>query len=275
MKLKYLGTGAAEGVPSMFCQCANCKKSRALGGRNLRTRSQALVNDELLIDFNADSYWHFIQYDIDWERVCGCIITHSPPAHLYPAEVEVAKPSLSNSHRRIDFYSAKSGYDKLMTEVPGTKGQASATLVKAGEPFEIQGEHKYVITPMNANHDLNSTPLIYAIECGGKRMLYAHDTGYFPDDTWQILAGMGRFDLVTLDCTHCNKQDIAITSRHLSFNNALTVIERMKKQGNVDGKTVLIVNHFSHNGGDTYDDMVQLTKPHGIITSYDGMEIEF
>ena len=82
MKLKYLGTGAAEGVPSMFCQCANCKKSRALGGRNLRTRSQALVNDELLIDFNADSYWHFIQYNIDWERVCGCIITHSHPDHF-------------------------------------------------------------------------------------------------------------------------------------------------------------------------------------------------
>ena len=110
------------------------QKSRALGGRNLRTRSQALVNDELLIDFNADSYWHFIQYNIDWERVCGCIITHSHPDHLYPAEVEIAKPSLSNQHRRIDFYSAKSGYDMLMTEVPGTKGQASATLIRAENP---------------------------------------------------------------------------------------------------------------------------------------------
>ena len=194
---------------------------------------------------------------------------------MYPAEVEIAKPSLSNQHRRIDFYSAKRGYDMLMTEVPGTKGQASATLIRAGEPFVINGERKYVITPMDANHDLNSTPLIYAIECDGKRMLYAHDTGYFPDGTWQTLAGLGRFDLVTLDCTHCNKQNIDISSRHLSFNNALTVLDRLKSQGNVDGNTTVIVNHFSHNGGDTYDDMVALAKPYGIIVSYDGMEIDF
>ena len=275
MKLKYLGTGAAEGVPSMFCQCANCKKSRELGGRNLRTRSQALVNDELMIDFNADAYWHFVQYNIDCEKICGYIITHSHPDHLYPAEVEIAKPSLSNSHRRADFYAAKSGYDMLMTQVPSTKGQATATLVEAGKPFDIVGEHKYHITPMTANHNEASTPVIYAIECEGKRMLYAHDTGYFPDDTWATLAALGRFDLVTMDCTHCNKQNIDITSRHLSLNNALIVMDRMRKQGNIDDKTILIVNHFSHNGGDTYDDMVELTKPHGIITSYDGMEVEF
>ena len=78
-----------------------------------------------------------------------------------------------------------------------------------------------------------------------------------------------------LDCTHCNKQNIDISSRHLSFNNALTVLDRLKSQGNVDGNTTVIVNHFSHNGGDTYDDMVALAKPYGIIVSYDGMEIDF
>lgn len=275
MKLKYLGTGAAEGVPSMFCQCANCKKSRALGGRNLRTRSQALVNDELMIDFNADAYWHFVNYNIDCEKICGYIITHSHPDHLYPAEAEIAKPSLSNAHRRADFYSAKSGYDLLAPQVEQTSGQATATLVEAGKPFVIKGEHEYLITPMNANHNAASAPLIYSIECEGKRMLYAHDTGYFPDDTWAALEKLGRFDLVTLDCTHCNKQNINITSRHLSLNNVLVVLERMRKQGNVDDKTILIVNHFSHNGGNTYDDMAELTKPHGIITSYDGMEVEF
>lgn len=275
MKLKYLGTGAAEGVPSLFCQCANCKKSRELGGKNIRSRSQALVNDELLIDFPADTYWHYLNYGFDCEKICGCIITHSHPDHLYPAEVEIAKPSLSNLHRRIDFYSAQSGYDMLMTQVPCTKEQASATLVEAGKPFVIEGEHKYIITPMTANHDAKSTPLIYAIECDGKRMLYAHDTGYFTDDTWAALKNIGRFDLVSIDCTHCNKKNINLTSRHLSFDNALVVLEQMKKQGNVDGKTIIIVNHFSHNGGDTYDDMVALSKPYGIITSYDGMEIEF
>ena len=50
MKLTYLGTAAAEGWPAVFCNCENCKEAARLGGRNIRTRSQALVNDDLLLD---------------------------------------------------------------------------------------------------------------------------------------------------------------------------------------------------------------------------------
>ncbi|MDE7454836.1 MAG: hypothetical protein K2M64_03295 [Clostridia bacterium] len=275
MKLTYLGTGAAEGVPSLFCQCDNCKKSRALGGRNIRSRSQALINDELLIDFPADTYWHFITYNFDCEKICGCIITHSHPDHLYPAEVEIAKPSLSNKHSVAKFYAAQQGYDLLMTQVPCTKGQAEATLVESGKRFEIVGKHKYSIMPMRANHDPKSTPVIYSIECEGKRMLYAHDSGYFFEDTWELLAKEGHFDLVSIDCTHCTKQTIDKTANHQSFNVNLQVLDRMREQGNIDDKTILIVNHFSHNGGATYDDMCKESEKHGIITSYDGMTVEF
>lgn len=275
MKLTYLGTGAAEGVPSLFCQCKNCKESRALGGKNIRSRSQALINDELLIDFPADTYWHFINYNFDCENICGCIITHSHPDHLYPAEVEIAKPSLSHEHRVIEFYADQSGYDMLMAQVPQTKGNAAAHLIEVGKRFEIVGKHKYTIVPMRANHDAKSTPVIYSIECEGKKMLYAHDSGYFLDETWDLLAKEGRFDLVSIDCTHCTLPTIDKSARHMSFNVNLEAIERLKKQGNVDDKTVLIVNHFSHNGGATYDAMSKASKEHGIITSYDGMTIEF
>ena len=43
MKLTYLGTAAAEGWPAAFCNCDGCRAARRLGGRNIRTRSQALV----------------------------------------------------------------------------------------------------------------------------------------------------------------------------------------------------------------------------------------
>ena len=51
MRLTYLGTAAAEGFPAIFCNCEYCNEARRLGGKNIRTRSQALVNDDLLIDF--------------------------------------------------------------------------------------------------------------------------------------------------------------------------------------------------------------------------------
>ena len=56
MKLKYLGTAAAEGIPVLFCDCDVCKKSMQLGGRNIRTRSQAIIDNTLLIDFPPDTY---------------------------------------------------------------------------------------------------------------------------------------------------------------------------------------------------------------------------
>ena len=59
MKLKYYGTAAAEGVPAIYCSCDTCKYSMTHGGKNIRTRSQALVNDSLLLDIPPDTLYHF------------------------------------------------------------------------------------------------------------------------------------------------------------------------------------------------------------------------
>ena len=69
MKIQYLGTAAAEGIPAIFCECENCRKSRMAGGRNIRTRSQALIDDRLLIDFPADTYMHFLQYNVPLAKI--------------------------------------------------------------------------------------------------------------------------------------------------------------------------------------------------------------
>lgn len=82
MKIKYLGTGAFEGMPALFCGCEVCKRARAAGGKNIRSRSQALVNDELLLDFNADTCMHFQRYGLDLGKVRACLITHSHCDHL-------------------------------------------------------------------------------------------------------------------------------------------------------------------------------------------------
>lgn len=43
MKLTFLGTSAAEGVPSLYCDCETCEKTRILKGKNIRKRSSLLV----------------------------------------------------------------------------------------------------------------------------------------------------------------------------------------------------------------------------------------
>lgn len=55
MKIKYLGTAAAEGIPAIFCHCEICKHAREHGGKNIRTRAQALIDDKIMLDLGPDT----------------------------------------------------------------------------------------------------------------------------------------------------------------------------------------------------------------------------
>ena len=48
MKITYLGTAASEGWPAEFCECDICRAAMKRGGRDLRLRSCALIDDDLL-----------------------------------------------------------------------------------------------------------------------------------------------------------------------------------------------------------------------------------
>ena len=52
--ITFLGTAAANAFPEAFCSCRNCTQARTAGGRSLRKRSAALINDDLLIDLGPD-----------------------------------------------------------------------------------------------------------------------------------------------------------------------------------------------------------------------------
>lgn len=94
MKIKYLGTAAAEGIPALFCRCDICKEARKRGGREIRTRSQAIIDEKLLIDFPADSYLHILHYNMDFSSIEHLLITHSHDDHFYPFDLRCVCPSM-------------------------------------------------------------------------------------------------------------------------------------------------------------------------------------
>ena len=77
MIFKFLGTAAAEGIPAVFCECEACTIARKRGGKHIRTRSQAMINDDFLIDLNADTYTHFLNNNIVGSKIKNCIVTHN------------------------------------------------------------------------------------------------------------------------------------------------------------------------------------------------------
>lgn len=274
MKIKYLGTAAYEGIPSLFCTCRVCTKSKKLGGKNIRTRSQAIIDDEILLDYNPDTVIHNQLYNIDWEKIEAILITHSHSDHLYPQDIEMAGKGYTDNHRVLDFYSAKSGYDMILPYVLTTGGMITANLVESGKSFTV-ANGKYEVLPLRANHSPETTPVIYAVKRGDKKMLYAHDTGMFFDDVLNDLEKFGKLNLISLDCTGALIENGEWKNGHLKLKTCHEQIEILKKLGVVDSDTVIVLNHFSHNGNATYDEMCAAAKKYGYVVSYDGLEIEF
>ena len=87
MKLKYLGTAAAEGVPAVFCNCAHCTYAREKGGREVRTRSGALVDGVIKIDFPPDAYMQMLLHGLDYSKLDHILITHTHSDHYSVSEL--------------------------------------------------------------------------------------------------------------------------------------------------------------------------------------------
>ena len=125
-----------------------------------------------------------------------------------------------------------------------------------------------------ANHGADTDPVIYAIEQGGKALLYANDTGMLSEESLDYIASLGiRFDFVSLDCTAMFLKDWR--DGHMGLDTNAEFLADLKRIGAVDEQTTVYVNHFSHNGLATHEELVTEAAKLGWGVTYDGIEVEF
>ena len=280
MKIQFLGTAAAEGVPAIFCDCENCQRSRERGGRNIRTRSQALIDDNILVDFPADTYMHFLKHQVPLSKIKTCIVTHSHSDHLYPAEIEMRKEGFAHvaSEEPLTFYVGESGY-QMLTEVIRhadiSDQDVKVVMIEPFVPFEAEG---YRITPLRASHAEETSPVVFVVEKDGKKLLYCHDTGNLCEESIAALRAVTKekpLQLVSLDCTEANNAVVPYVG-HLNIAMGADLRQAFLDDGIADENTVFILNHFSHNAKDVvYDNFVTIAEREGFLVSYDSMEYEF
>jgi len=277
MKIQFLGTAAAEGIPAIFCTCENCKKSWQAGGRNIRTRSQALIDDQLLIDFPADTYTHILTHQVSMPQVHSCLITHSHQDHLYELEIAMLKKGFAHmpDDYHLTFYGTELVNDQVLPIIENKLEPDPMASFQIVKPFISFRAGNYSVTPLPAIHDPKSGPVFYQISDGRKTLLYAHDTHYFQDSVWDYWKNeRPHFDLVSLDCTNACRPLTYVGHMGLSENSQ--VRKRMLEEGYADEHTIFVSNHFSHNGTHVmYDEFSPIAQEAGFLTSYDGMTIEF
>ncbi|MEG1476561.1 MAG: MBL fold metallo-hydrolase [Oscillospiraceae bacterium] len=278
MNFKYLGTAAAEGWPSVFCNCECCRKARTLGGKNIRTRSQALVNSNLLIDLPCDTYLHMLRENLDLSAVEHLLITHSHTDHFYPAELALRGETYAHNMQSpiLNIYCNAAVRDYFYRAISHELDEniGSSLHFHIVQPFKPFQAGEYLVTPLPAKHMQTEQALIYLIENGGKSILYAHDTGVFYPAVYDYLAKSAvHLSLVSLDCTSGGIENDS-ASGHMGLPNAAEVKAKLIQIGSASCETRFIINHFSHNGGVLHQELCAHAGKIGMEPSYDGMTIE-
>ncbi|WP_125702290.1 MBL fold metallo-hydrolase [Lacticaseibacillus daqingensis] len=278
MKIKYLGTAAAERIPAMFCSCSVCTNAREKGGRELRTQTQTLIDDgRLMIDFPGDSYLHQMKYGINFNGIRNLLITHWHSDHLYAEDLAYRMKGYSQGiEQRLEVY-VNAYTMKFIERAFELEGRWDTEMFNFHivRPYESFMIDQYEVFTLPAQHgNFKADCFIYVIrEKSGPTILWTHDTGYLTDSMFEFLTQQGfHFDFVSLDCT--SQTLPGKISAHMNWRQNLALIEALKEKHLASAKTQFVINHFSHNGGQTYAQMREIAQREGVMVAYDGAEYE-
>ena len=141
------------------------------------------------------------------------------------------------------------------------------------EAFElIDLAEGYSAIPLPAHHVPERVCLNYVIQApGGERLLYATDTGFWEERTFNFLQERSlAFDTVIMEATNGRIDDDSI---HLSVDGIMKMRERLIAQGNIDDQTPYYATHFSHGGRLLHGDFEEALSAANILPAFDGLSI--
>ena len=276
MKIKFLGTVAAEGAPALFCNCAYCKEAIRRGGKDIRTRSQMLVNEDLLIDFPADTYLHKLAYGLDLSKVRYLLITHSHRDHFYPEDLfcHGSQNAYNMVEETMDIYGNQATKDffELVAQGRAQRDVLATLKWNVVSEFEHVQTARYEFWTLKARHMKNENALFYLIKQGDKAFLQCYDTGVLFEENYEFLASLGvKIDCVALDCTTGANE--STYWGHMGLRECLETVERMRKSDFVKPTTKFVLTHFCHGGIYMHEDYERACAPHNVLVAYDGMDL--
>ncbi|MFW6291053.1 MAG: MBL fold metallo-hydrolase [Spirochaetota bacterium] len=257
MELQFLGTGAAEGVPPLFSRTEHTTRIRREGGRDLRTRSALRMGDEYQIDFGPDAFFQSVRCDCDYYDLRHLIVTHMHHDHFQPEAVMAKDMPYDTNGEPIAIYASRPAIDWLRRVAPALLGRSAGDADPLGDhyplvPLDYFGEHRIgelTVHAVRGNHVAMSddefpvNPLVTFPN--GKRLLYAVDTGYYDEESWEFLAGH-RVDRLVMEATFGGRTDRDDEpSGHLDAFSFVRAVERMASIGLVDETTPIYATHIN------------------------------
>ena len=270
MKIIFLGTGAAEGIPALRCKCSCCSESREKGGRNIRQNASLYIEgdngEHVLVDCPMHIKSRLNELGIDDTEITDLFITHYHEDHtngLYFIGETQGKNGFS-VNSKLNIYLPQNAYEKTSFMF----NERSLCLRKIVSEKDILKTGKLEFTALNTNH-LNRKPgddndsFGYLIKDENKVLAYMVDASKkMPESTLKKLSEY-KIDCLIYDCTF---NDAGSSKGHSDIEGAFN----LKKNLNPDK---MLITHISHRNY-IHDELSEIMDRNGIITAYDGMVFE-
>lgn len=285
MYFQFLGTSAGEQFPGLWCSCPTCTKARTLGGRNIRSNSCAFLSPDCMLDFGAEVFQQARKFKVPILDAKYLFVTHSHADHFYPQHLfwrgmnpdQKLPPDRNITGPRFS--------DLTMLHVYGN----SDVCEMLGPRLDKEGVEKYRMTlhqveygvegqagdihymPLEANHrDHECQAVNYVLQRNGRTILYALDTGWFFDHTYELIRKF-RYDLVVIEGTFGYGADSA---GHFNLDKLERAINLFREDDLLKDSALFCASHICPHFSPVYDEYAPVLEEKGITLSFDGMKVE-
>ncbi len=248
MKIRFLGTGAAEGIPCFGCTCPRCQAARKGEGHNARRRASVLIEaagHRLLLDTPPEISSLLNRAEVF--DLSAVLLSHEHFDHI-GGLVE-----FEYWNRVLPIFV---GYDVLPKLQLTPRLQAKA-LLSGFHPHTRLHFGGLTVMPFKVVHHVPCYGFVF--EEGDTRLVHFTDSGPELSDIHRHLlegADVAIFHTPTFEPHHS----------HISVQKVISLVQEYSIQR-------AVITHINHNNL-LHEELVEKTSSHGITVAYDGLTLE-
>lgn len=289
MKLTFLGTGAGEGYPGLWCGCKHCDYARKTGGKNIRANSCAHVDDDIMLDMNSECFGTANRLGIDLRQTRYLLITHAHQDHFIPQHLKwrimpkdydklswdeaqaTGAPRFTplpqmhivgNAH----VWEAINNHPDVHMQIPGY--DMDFTLAEPGKP--LVWDDLTVIPVRSIHGPVKGFACNYILQRGGKTLLYALDTGGYDDEMKDVLRSY-RYDCIVMEGTGGYATRPSTT--HMTAAKNVELRDWFANEGLLNPGAHVHISHMSPHWTPPHDEFAPQMAQKGMHVAYDGKTI--
>lgn len=286
MKLTFLGTGAGETYPGYWCECPHCTYARKHRGKNLRTNSSMVIDEELLIDMGPSCFDNAARFGVNLSKLKTLLVTHPhedhlQPQHLYWRNTDESLLPLTYVEKmrhggprftdipQLNIYGNSFVMETLRKSLDDMEElKINLHEIKEGKEEKTDG---YRILPVRGNHgSQQGFSHSYIIQKDEKTLLYALDSGSYDEDQFALIQEY-QYDAVIMEgTTGLNEQ----YGGHMCLVNNIRIRERLKENKCLRENSRFLLTHLSPHWCPPHDWYESIVASEGLELAYDGLQIE-